>query len=643
MKRLLLLIPCLIILLTLTARAQDEERETPPPKPADTTKTRYDSTLAFFFYNNFDQYGRVNIKPVDTAIENTTDYNAVYRNNRLQQVLGNTGSASQCLVPYPILRTTSGFDYGIHTFDPWLFQNDSVRYYKVLKTYTDIHYVQGSKKELCFDASFSRNLYKSLNLGFDLRVLSSTGAYQRQRDNIINFVLTAQYFTPDHRYAVIANMIFNRIKNQENGGITSDSLFTQNIETNRFVIPVNLASAENRVKESGFYMKNYFTISSRENRKQDSTKSARKSFNLGRIIYSFQYNRQIQNYLDDNPTSGFYPQIFYDSATTADSITVKKIINELGWTNPTLKSNKQFKILQLDFRIKYQYIEVSDLEGKSYLSQWIPYGAVAFQPYYGLRLEGYASYVIGDYNGGDFQVRADLGIVPGKKGGHAGTIHFAGTYALQEPSWFLHRFNSNHFRWYHAFEKQGVVSGTAWYERKYLNAAVSLSRINRYAYLGPDAQPAQLDREIGYFVAMLRGKLPVWRFSFTAQLAYQNVQGTDSLQVPDFAGNLTVMFTQQLFKGAATLQPGLNFFYNTAYFSNQYMPDSRAFYLQYGQKTGNYIYMDVFLNVKIQRARLFIMYSHFNAGWMGRDYFMVPNYPMQDGAFRFGVTWRFHD
>jgi hypothetical protein len=53
--------------------------------------------------------------------------------------------------------------------------------------------------------------------------------------------------------------------------------------------------------------------------------------------------------------------------------------------------------------------------------------------------------------------------------------------------------------------------------------------------------------------------------------------------------------------------------------------------------------MDVFLNVKIQRATLFVKYSHFNAAFMERNYFMVPNYPMQDAAFKFGVNWRFFD
>ena len=115
------------------------------------------------------------------------------------------------------------------------------------------------------------------------------------------------------------------------------------------------------------------------------------------------------------------------------------------------------------------------------------------------------------------------------------------------------------------------------------------------------------------------------------------------IRVPAFAGILAVYFSQSLFKGVTTIQPGINLYYNTAYFSDAYMPATRMFHIQDQMKTGNYLYMDVFLNVKIQRVRLFVTYTHFNASFMGRTYYTVPHYPMQDAAFKFGINWRFHD
>jgi len=71
------------------------------------------------------------------------------------------------------------------------------------------------------------------------------------------------------------------------------------------------------------------------------------------------------------------------------------------------------------------------------------------------------------------------------------------------------------------------------------------------------------------------------------------------------------------------------------------MPALRQFYLQNEKKTGNYIYADFFINCKIQRVRFFVKYQHFNAGLMGYNYYMIPHYPMQDAAFKFGMSWIF--
>jgi hypothetical protein len=180
MTRTLLTFFTLLLLPTLQARAQQTQTDSVSQKiQTDTLKARRDSTLVFYFFNNFDQFGKLNVKVIDTATENSHKYDPASRNYKLRATLGNTGSASTSLIPYPFTRN-AGFDYGIHAFDPWLFQNDSVKYYKVLKTFTDIKYVQGAKKEIFLNATFSRNIIKSFNLGFDFRVLSSTGSRTRR-------------------------------------------------------------------------------------------------------------------------------------------------------------------------------------------------------------------------------------------------------------------------------------------------------------------------------------------------------------------------------------------------------------------------------------------------------------------------------
>ncbi len=83
--------------------------------------------------------------------------------------------------------------------------------------------------------------------------------------------------------------------------------------------------------------------------------------------------------------------------------------------------------------------------------------------------------------------------------------------------------------------------------------------------------------------------------------------------------------------------------YNTEYYADAYMPALRAFYSQQSYKTGNYPYIDAFVNIRVKRAKMFLLVEHLNAGLMNYDYFMVPSYPMPDRAIKFGIAWAFYD
>jgi hypothetical protein len=610
--------------------------------PPDTLIVKKDSTQVGFFYNDLERYGKLQLHPADTTLAGFENYDPRIKQSRFSASLGNIGQTYRGLLPYPFLRN-SGFDYGIHTFDLYLYKNDSVKYYKVLKTFSQLQYVQGAKKEIFFHAKFSRNIYRSFNLGFDFRVMNAPGAYSRQKTNHINFFLTGQYFTKDKRYGVIANFLLNRLINTENGGIKYDSVFEQNIEPNRGLYDVKLNSAQNRMREAGFYMKHYFNLSRHQKSANDTAFLTRKHFELGRLTYSFEYNRQIQNYIDNQPNSGFYNNIYLDSILTYDSLTVKKFVNEVVWSNPSFRPDKQLRLLQLEAHLKQQYIEVSLHESKQYLLQYIPAAGLSFNPFSTLHLDAYGDYVFGDYNEGDMSLRVNLSQSLGRSDKNGGVITLKAYYAIQKPGWFYERFYGNNFRWDTAWKKQNLISGCFDYTFKTTSTGISISRINNFVYLDTAALPNQYTNEFGYIYAYLNGELNIWRFKFKGQFAYQTIQGTNVIRLPALLGNLTVYFTQGLFNNAATIQPGLNFFYNTLYFGNGYMPATRSFYLQDKKEIGNYLYMDVFLNVKIQRARIFIMYSHFNAGFMKKEYYMVPGYPMQDAAFKFGVDWRFFD
>ena len=62
------------------------------------------------------------------------------------------------------------------------------------------------------------------------------------------------------------------------------------------------------------------------------------------------------------------------------------------------------------------------------------------------------------------------------------------------------------------------------------------------------------------------------------------------------------------------------------------------------QRQAAYPFVNVFLNFKLQRTRIFLMFDHLNYGMMGdKNYCMVPDYPMNIMMFRFGFAWTFYN
>ena len=107
-------------------------------------KIARDSTIVSFLYNDFEKIGLLNMHAYDTALSGFQNYDPQYKKDRFSANLGNVGSNSRDLVPYPFMRP-SGWDFGIHSFDLYMYRNDSVKYYKIYKTFTEVSYFQGPK------------------------------------------------------------------------------------------------------------------------------------------------------------------------------------------------------------------------------------------------------------------------------------------------------------------------------------------------------------------------------------------------------------------------------------------------------------------------------------------------------------------
>jgi hypothetical protein len=88
------------------------------------------------------------------------------------------------------------------------------------------------------------------------------------------------------------------------------------------------------------------------------------------------------------------------------------------------------------------------------------------------------------------------------------------------------------------------------------------------------------------------------------------------------------------------MQIGFELFYNSAFYSNAYMPVLGEFYIQSQRMYGGYPMVDFFLNMKIKIVNAFFKIEHLNSGFSGNNYMLTPHYAMAPRTFKFGVSWK---
>lgn len=606
----------------------------------DTIIESKDTSEVYFFYNNVDSLALGLLHQYRMNLTGIHNYEKIFEETPFFASLGNPGLAYKNLLFNPINHT--GFNFGIRSFDAYLYQNRNVEYYSLKEPFTELIYTLGPKKEQSVGAKFHTRIFPQFTLGADFRYIFAPGIYQRQKADNKSLALTGQFYTKNRRYGVLGNYLYNKINVYENGGIISDSLFEENIETDRFVIPVNLNAASNSIKQSSFYINQFFNIQEKHKKLNDTT-YVRRKIHAGRLTHAFTWLRNTQIYTDENPASGFYQNIFLDSTYTHDSVYHFMLSNKLMWSNLGYLDSTERKDFYVYGAIRHEYHELGGYAERKYFNSFIPSAGIYWLIKKTFLIRGMAEIVSGNYNGGDYLLDGSLSYIPGKAEKKYGRLEFRYYQARQKPGWFYQSYAGNHFRWSNNFKSTDITQFSFFYKRSRLKAGVEYFLLNNYMSLNQDALPQQSDDAIS---VLKLSAFKNFRFSIVGidtKLAYQQASDEAYVNLPDFIANVAIFVTLPLFQGATTIQPGIEVQYNTSYYADAYMPALRSFYTQRDKEIGNFVYADFFFNFRIKRARMFLKYSHFNALFGQYNYYTVPSYPLMDAGFRFGISWKFFD
>jgi len=603
----------------------------------DTSRLAIDSTLVYYFRSSIDSLKTGALQSIDTTTTYFNQYDPLFHLNGLYSTLSNIGLAHTNLIFTPTLSV--GYYFKNKSFEKYIYENNQVKYYKQFQPYTEGSYYLGSKKEQDFKLVFTREVFRGLGIGLNLAINHSPGYYKNSKTDDKRVFFTGQYYTKNKRYGVIANYLHNKLVMNENGGISNDTIFEENLETDRMIIPVNLENAQNRVIQSGFYVEQYFNLL----KPTDST--THRKIDAGSISYAFHYQRNQMIYEDSDPINSFYKynNIPYDSTRTLDSVYQLKISNRFRWSSIGYRDAPASQVFYIYLGAQHDYLEQTLAYDsiKNIFFQVKPFGGIGLNIAKIFRLTANVEYIIGNHNNGDFKLSGRLNQILGKENKNIGSLRIGLDWVTRTPSWYFNEYNSNLYRWKNDFKKENYLVISGEYLFRKIAAGVRFYTFGNYVYLNDSIRPQQMGKTATSLQIYLSGTISIKKFGINTRLVYQNTNQPDIIRAPQFSGTMNLYFKAPIFKAAATLQTGFQLYYFSNYYANAYMPELRAFYIQNQKTIGNYLYADIYLTLKIKTARIFLKWAHFNSYFSGYNYYMAPDYPGRDARFYLGISWGF--
>ena len=569
-------------------------------------------------------------------------YQPVYHSQLVNSTLGNTGTAIQNLHFSP--QFNGGLNWGFETFLPYTLELKNTRFYDAQSPYTEAAYTQGSKQEAFFRILHTQNVGKSFNFGIEFQRVNSPGTYLRQ--TAVHSALRMNFwFRPGtERYQALAGIVYHKGASFENGGLTSesDSIYQTNTVPNRQLYAVNLEKARNKVFRNGFLLRQTYDLI----RPAKDSSGHLQEGAIFRLQHTIQYNLNRYSYDDENPGNAYYPVVVDSSRGFVDYFATQWESEAALLKLSTVADTAKQMRWEAKAFLKQQPVHVwmvIPLNGAAYKLQFINQsvgGKIDYSIRPSLKFQAATEAFYAGYNSGDLHLSSAVVIRP---------VRFveltAGVESFrQEPVYQLKRFISNFGSWNTTFKKINLLRVFGNIELPQINTSIQVSNqlISNWVLMGENAQPLQATTNRNVFTAQLEHKLHVKKWHLYSRILFQQSNGNSQIRLPALQFQESI-FREGRISKTTPWRMGIDVMGCTAFYANAYQPQSGLFYLQNSHKNSGLLQANVYVSVKIRRARIFAMLEHFNAGMGGMIADLIPYYPLSDRLVKIGFNWVFFD
>ena len=656
-----LILGLLFLLGTIRAYSQDPGRTQTPGASLDSLRVKEESVLDSITYTS--KYVRyINLKlfregtqtvGIDTTLYNFQNYSPINQPDNPTIGLGGNGLAYREMLFKP--SKSIGFVPGFHSLDLYRLEQDSMRFYRARTPYTELYYVNGRTQEQTFKVIHSQNVKPNLNIGANFNRISGDGFYVNQKAEHLNAALFAWYESPNKRYNVIGDIIFNTLKAGENGSTTNDSIFTSRNKSIDKVAEIVRLSATGRDRpmqtwrRTQFFLKQYYYIGRKDSLPGEN--SSERILPTQRISHSITYTKDRYKFFrNEEDVYGAFPVVpSMTLSTTNDSTKVYDLRNEFTYSFYLRGKAVSFikNELKLDLGIQNDLYHYEQLDYKKNFSNTTLKAGLAYRFSDKVGIEGDLQQIAQGNNFLDFIYEARANFLLSKS---LGRIVLGAYTQSKSPEEIYERVNYQFHQWDRNFDKSNINNLSFLYENTKLNLAgkAEYFLMNNYLYfketsLAKQIEPAQFNSSINLLKLTLMKDFKFGKFNLNNYMVYQKTDFQDVLRTPEIYTYNSFYYASRLFKVLYT-NVGFDLRFNTPFKAPAYAINVSQFYNDNRPtEHSTYPVIDVWIKATLKRTNLFLKYDYINQDLFSRGYYTVSRYPMQDKLLKFAVSWKFYN
>ena len=550
------------------------------------------------------------------------------------------------LALYPIPGTPLASSLIGEPFPAYAKRIGNVRFYQTRTPYSLLAYHSSLNNDYVVRATHTQNIMPGWNVSFDYTLMRPDGIYTATyaKDHFLD--ATTNYFSQDSRLQAKAAVVWNSIRNDENGGLTDDGYFTGNYSTNYAGMPVNIYKLQSRHNDLAL---------------------------MGGVSYSLVPQFEQYRHRDSIAASmGADSTVVYDTIEVIDTIPLRQphVLNAgscgvevtydrrkrvavdstmwreysacLFWTNDVYPDHRWRNPLKVTVGIQPRYTFV-DIAGDTlgYRSWLDPFARVEVALGRGsLTAEGEMRKALMSTSRQDSRFAATF-LFPFDSA-RATTLEAKAVMTSRTPKLMLVHFaeRSNSV----LKPVKTALVGAQFRYKDVVDLSVQATHYDHNTWFDTTLMAVEGAAPLWLYQARLTTRLQLGWMHLDMQHLLQHSTDTAQMPVPMVATKNSLYADVTLFRGALRAQLGVDIRYHTMFYSPNYDPYTGLFYHQRTARVGGYLWGDVFLNLQLKRASFYVKAGHLNALWEEeRKYFLLPHYPGRGFAFFYGITWKFFD